>query len=315
MPRFTVGTPDGGEDWCPRTLGLQSELGTVWADCGLSSECGPLKKVLLHRPGREIEGITNPPQVLWFDIPDPKLAREQHDQMAQVYRQWGVEVLYVKDDQAAKPNLCFMRDPFAMTPQGAILSRLASTVRAGEERIAARALADNGIPILLYVHGEGTFEGPDLVFLDESLALIACGLRTSEVGAQQVAALLRDIGIDVLMVQTPYGCGHIDGELSIVDRRKAIVYPTRLSYTAYRTLKHLGYKIIDLPDQMEADTTMAINMVALAPGHVIMPAGNPITRKALEKNGVECTEVEISELMKGGGAVHCMTGVVKRDKI
>ncbi len=294
---------------------MQSELGTVWADCGVSSECGPLRKVLLHRPGREIEGITDPAQVLWLDIPDPQLAREQHDRLAQTYRQWGVEVLYVEDAQGTKPNLCFMRDPFAMTPQGAILGRPASLARAGEERIVATALAQCGVPILLSVHGDGLFEGPDLVYLDESLALIACGLRTNDIGAHQVVALLREIGIDVVMVQTPYGCGHIDGELSIVDRRTALVYPTRLSYAAYRTLKHLGYRIIDLPDQAEADNGMAINLVALAPGHVVMPAGNPVTRKVLERNGVECIEVDVSELMQGGGAIHCMTGVIKRDKV
>jgi arginine deiminase len=58
---------------------------------------------------------------------------------------------------------------------------------------------------------------------------------------------------------------------------------------------------------------MAINMVPLAPGVVVMPAGNPITRAALEQEGVTCLEVDVSELMKGCGSVHCMTGVVKRE--
>jgi arginine deiminase len=60
---------------------------------------------------------------------------------------------------------------------------------------------------------------------------------------------------------------------------------------------------------------MAINMVPLAPGVVLMPAGNPITRNALEAIGVTCIEAEVDELMKGAGSVHCMTGVIRRDPL
>jgi N-dimethylarginine dimethylaminohydrolase len=35
----------------------------------------------------------------------------------------------------------------------------------------------------------------------------------------------------------------------------------------------------------------------------------------LEGMGVRCVEADISELMKGGGAVHCMTGVLQRDAV
>ena len=43
----------------------------------------------------------------------------------------------------ATPNLMFCADLFVMTPQGAILARPASDVRAGEERWVARGLAES----------------------------------------------------------------------------------------------------------------------------------------------------------------------------
>jgi arginine deiminase len=46
---------------------------------------------------------------------------------------------------------------------------------------------------------------------------------------------------------------------------------------------------------------------------VVMPAGNPVTRAALEAHGVTCLEAEVDELMKGAGSVHCMTGVIHRE--
>jgi len=63
------------------------------------SEIAPLKKVLLHRPGRELENLTPKwlEQLLFDDIPWLELAREEHDQFAETFRKCGVEVVYLAD--------------------------------------------------------------------------------------------------------------------------------------------------------------------------------------------------------------------------
>jgi len=63
------------------------------------SEIGPLKKVLLHRPGRELENLTPKwlEQLLFDDIPWLELAREEHDKFADTFRECGVEVVYLAD--------------------------------------------------------------------------------------------------------------------------------------------------------------------------------------------------------------------------
>jgi len=65
----------------------------------VNSEIGRLKKVLLHRPGQELENLTPKwlEQLLFDDIPWLELARIEHDAFAEVYRQAGVEVLYLVD--------------------------------------------------------------------------------------------------------------------------------------------------------------------------------------------------------------------------
>lgn len=62
------------------------------------SEIGKLKKVLLHRPGLEIENLTPElmERLLFDDIPYLKVAREEHDAFADVFRSNGVEVLYLE---------------------------------------------------------------------------------------------------------------------------------------------------------------------------------------------------------------------------
>ncbi|OPJ54795.1 arginine deiminase [Alkalithermobacter paradoxus] len=63
------------------------------------SEIGKLKTVLLHRPGKEIENLTPDlmGRLLFDDIPYLKVAREEHDSFANIFRNNGVEVLYVED--------------------------------------------------------------------------------------------------------------------------------------------------------------------------------------------------------------------------
>ncbi|MDD6042455.1 MAG: arginine deiminase [Eubacteriaceae bacterium] len=66
------------------------------------SEIGKLNKVLLHRPGRELEKLTpgNFERLLFDDIPFLKVAQEEHDRFAEVLRENGVEVVYYQTETA-----------------------------------------------------------------------------------------------------------------------------------------------------------------------------------------------------------------------
>ena len=65
----------------------------------VKSEVGRLRRVLLHRPGQELENLM--PQYLsrqlFEDIPYLVHAREEHDQFAATLRSCGVEVCYLLD--------------------------------------------------------------------------------------------------------------------------------------------------------------------------------------------------------------------------
>ena len=65
----------------------------------IHSEIGPLKRVLLHRPGRELENLMPEyiERLLFDDIPYLKIAREEHDAFCDLLRQNGAEVVYLED--------------------------------------------------------------------------------------------------------------------------------------------------------------------------------------------------------------------------
>ena len=66
------------------------------------SEIGKLNKVLLHRPGRELEKLTpnNFERLLFDDIPFLAVAQAEHDRFAEVLRENGVEVVYYQTETA-----------------------------------------------------------------------------------------------------------------------------------------------------------------------------------------------------------------------
>jgi len=66
---------------------------------GVDSEVGPLRSVLLHRPGGELTRLTprNNDQLLFDSIPWVGRAQEEHDAFAEVLAGRGVEVLLLAD--------------------------------------------------------------------------------------------------------------------------------------------------------------------------------------------------------------------------
>ena len=308
---FTVAAY-GGQGWSPRTTPLRQEIGKVWGSCGVTTEWAPLKAVLLHRPGPELEASADPNAVQMLAPLDVARAQAQHDAIAQAYRQAGVAVHYIQPQETPPPNLMFVADLLFMTPEGAILGRPASTVRAGEERLVARRLAELGIPILRSVRGRGTFEGADAAWINPETVLLARGLRTNAEGAAQVARTLDEMGVKVIQVDLPPGTMHLMGQLRFADRDLAVAWPGRVPAEAVGALRTHGYRVLFLPDEGEAVHGMALNFVTLGPRHILMPAGNPITQTFLEEAGVTCQTVAVDELVKAAGAIGCLTGVLQR---
>ena len=66
------------------------------------SEIGKLNKVLLHRPGKELEKLTpnNFERLLFDDIPYLQVAQAEHDRFAEVLKENGVEVCYYQQETA-----------------------------------------------------------------------------------------------------------------------------------------------------------------------------------------------------------------------
>ena len=303
----------GGAGWSPRTQSTQQEIGDIWASCGIQSEYAPLKSALLHEPDKGLIASENPDDMQMIDVLDVKLAQSQHKALVQAYQEAGVTVHAVKPDCPATPNQMFCADLFFMTPEGAILARPASTVRAGEERWVARRLAAIGVPIIRSIRGHGTFEGADAMWLDHKTVIVGCGFRTNDEGANQLEAILSEMNVELIRVDMSVGAMHLMGMLRIVADDLAIAWPKRFVHRGVRALLDRGYRVAWLPDLAEVEQRKAFNIVTLSPRKIIMPAGCPVTQAFFEELDVECITVDVDELVKAAGAIGCLTGVIDRD--
>ena len=304
-----------GEQWFADEGQFAEQITDYWGDWGCASEVSPLRAVMLRRPGAEIEAVTDPAQWRWLDRMDPGKARAQHDALADAYRASGARVVLVEEMRPDRPNALFMRDSVFMTPEGAIVARHAMPFRRGEERYAAATLAYAGVPIVRTVSGTGVFEGACAMWVDRQTVILGTGVRCNAEGARQVSESLRNMGVtEILPFQIPYGHAHVDGLMNILDHNLCMVFAWQVPHEIVMALKRRGFEVVEAPSIAEVKDGGGMNWVAVAPRKILLPKGNPVTRKFLESKDVEVIEVDVSELQKGWGAIHCMSVFLKRDE-
>ncbi len=313
-----TGLPDiqaiDGERWFPKETTIEQDMKTYWGgDFGCSSEVNRLRAVLLHRPGPEIDNFDY--QKVRFRAPvDPEKCRQQHDLLANYYREHGVDVYYVEEQRTDRPNAMFERDHLFMTPEGAIINRLAMEERRGEERYTAQRVAELGIPIVKTIAGDGIFEGANAAWVDRKTVILSYSSRANRSGYEQMETELRRQGVtDIIPMQIPYGHAHVDGLLNFASNDVVVLHACQVPYMVVDALKKKGYQIIETPSLTETKYCYATNFVAIEPGHVVMSVGAPRTVEKMEKAGIKVDILDLSELNKGRGSVHCLTAFLKRD--
>lgn len=137
-----------GERWFPSEKTFSDEISELWGNWYCDSEVGRLRSVLLRRPGKEIENITdhNYSEYRWKAPMIPERARAQQDALVQIYLDHGVQVHYVQEQREDRPNALFMRDLVFMTPEGAIVCRPGISAKARGRAVCCSSPGKLGSP-------------------------------------------------------------------------------------------------------------------------------------------------------------------------
>lgn len=302
----------------------KSLLRDFWGESwGVSNPVGRIKKVLMHRPGREIlrlhehaDRIEAGP-LLSGEVkgkvprhnrnpgpPDLEVLAKQHDALAEALAREGVEVIGMDQSEEHWPEQLFTRDLGMVVPGGVILSRFALYIRYGESAAASRAFNRIGIPQLGTVQGHGFAEGGSFIMLDPETAVIGRSERVNQEGIRQIRQILSIQGIRLLAIDLPSTIIHLDEAFLMVDRRKALVNTALLPF---RFLDELHRRDIELLHVDPRDHDLVINALTVAPGKVLFAASGERTLELLVKHGIDVIPVEVSEIFKLGGGIHCVT--------
>jgi N-dimethylarginine dimethylaminohydrolase len=309
-----------GTGWSPRHDPHRDELdGRSWSRCGLDSEWGRLRQVVLTLPRTDWPAPHDWERVQYLEPVDFRALDEELRRYADALGALGVEVHVASAPPAGDGpplyNAVFVRDQFFATPEGVLVGRMGSRPRAGEERHIAERLARLGAPILRTVRGRGCFEAADALWLTPRLVAIGTGNRTNLEGAAQVTAMLAELGVKALTVPLPAGIQHLLGILQVIGPRTAVLRRDKpLAPVLRQRLIDLGFRLVALDAGDEITRGQAMNFVTVAEEEVVMLADRPETQAALAAAGFRVhATVHAENLLRAAGGLACATGVLERD--
>jgi N-dimethylarginine dimethylaminohydrolase len=303
----------------------ESVWGRQW---GCDNDVGQIRLCLMHRPGDEMN-IIDPAMRLdeigsygdrhkgWYFqsdvIPDWDEFRSQHDQLVQLLQAEGVEVVLLDSVEEDGIKSVYTRDSSIAIKGGALVTRMARSIRRGEEAHVSKTLANLGMPILRTLHGTALMEGGSFAWLDSKTAVIARSICVNDEGCDQVEQVLNAQGVELLRIDMTGYDIHIDGALTMIDVNVAIVDPDLLPYSFLRKLDEMGITAVEIDAQ---DDPWIVNCLAVAPGRVIMPRGiSSATEARLQQLNIDVIEIDYDKLQLNGGGIHCSTCPLIRDGV
>ncbi len=250
-------------------------------------------QALLRLPGDNFaQGLTQSGE----GAPDPALALAQHQRYRQALEAAGLALTVLPADPH-HPDGCFVEDTALLTARGAILTRPGAPSRRGEVDAIESALRQ-AWPELARIEAPGTVDAGDVCEADGHF-LIGQSARTNEAGAVQLAGLLGDLGYraDILDIRGIRALLHLKSGIAYLGGGRLL---TTTDFPRHPALA--AYERIDVPaSERYAANALCIN------DRVLVAAGYPATRAAIESLGFEAVALEMSEFRKLDGGLSCLS--------
>ncbi|MFF5962793.1 dimethylarginine dimethylaminohydrolase family protein [Streptomyces collinus] len=282
-----------------------------------TSEYGTLRRVAMryaHDFTRDLDGPDVHPVLArqkttstWMRYHAPTV-RAQQDALIRLLRGRGTEVILL----AAAPGCSaqhYPRDIAFVIDHVLVMGRLNSAHRRPEADALTQLVADAPNTVHL---AEGTIEGGD-VMLHTGCVLVGLSEETSPDGIKALQAALTSHGIDrevrPIHFSVP-GIVHLDDYFNIVAPGTALIHRRVFPPDQLRWFEqHLD--LIDISDD-EARAIQA-NVLAIAPGTVVVAAGSDRIAAQLAARGIEVLTIDYSEVTRIPGSLRCTTLPLNRD--
>ena len=282
---------------------------TVPAPAGLGGRQVRLRHFLMCPPTYfDVAYAINP----WMDPTRPvdrARALAQWSRLVAAYRAAGHRVDLL-EPVPGLPDLVFAANGATVVDGRVLPARFATFERAAEAAVHAAWHARNGI-----LYGARETAAPAAVNEAEgdfavlsSTVLAGHGFRTTRAAHAELAALTGREVLSLELVDPRFY--HLDVALAVLDadRDHIAYYPPAFSPAARAVLA------ARFPDAVLADDAdaCAFGLNAVGDGrHVFLPPGAVHLRDALAALGYLPVEIDLSELLRGGGSVKCCTQEIR----
>ncbi len=251
------------------------------------------RNAVVRRPARSlVSGITSSPHL---GVPDYETALRQHDAYIRALEACGVAVT-VLEALEEYPDSCFVEDTAVCFGNGAVLTSPGAPSRRGEVEATEAALRDFYPPeAIRRIEAPGTLEGGDVLVAGGEV-FVGLSDRTNQAGAVRFLDILRDWGIPGQAVPV-VGILHLKTGMSYLEDGRLLVTEEFEEYPPFRSFDR-----IRVPER----EAYAANCVWMN-GTVLVPAGYPGVRAAVEGLGYRVLEVDTSEFRKIDGGLTCLS--------
>lgn len=231
---------------------------------------------------------------------DTARAIDQWDALRRTHELLGHKVDVV-EPVAGLPDMVFAANAGTVIDGRFLPARFRHEERRGEEAPYARWFADHGYEVLDDVEvpvneGEGDF------LLAGDILLCGTGFRTDPAARDLAQERFGRPAVQLRLVDSRYY--HLDTALSVLDDHTVAYLPEAFSEGSRRVLERL------FPDAVlaTADDAAALGLNVVSDGvNVVIPSGANRLAAELERRGFLVHPVDMSELLKAGGAVKCCT--------
>lgn len=225
-------------------------------------------------------------------------AAEQWRALHHVLLRLGAYVHYL-DPQRDNPDQVFTANGGLVRRNRVVLSRFRHPERQGEEAVFRHWFECEGFEIAgrqdFFFEGEG-----DALFAGSTL-LAGYGIRSQAKAYDRIAQHLEVRTLVLCELVDPHFY-HLDLVLCPLRSDLVLCYEGGLTAASMERLRSV-VEVLRVP--YEEACQFVCNSIVL--GHdVVMPARCPRTISLLESLGFFCHVLEVSEFLKGGGAVKCM---------
>jgi arginine deiminase len=296
---------------------------------------GSLKRVIMHRPGLELDRVT-PANLKDFNFTRPvdrAAFVAEYDAMLRLFRAQGIETLLLRevlagDDDSLgyidhRPNMTYTRDLAVVFSRGAVLMRPHLRGRRGDQAMLGRAFRRLGVPILGTIDPPAFLEGGGVTLIGDDTAVASLCDRANEEGTRALREIV--LGPDVkyfLEVPLPSGHVHIDGIFMVLDEKLCLihedslrVFPSRLYEAGKSEPRHVlfpeflaerGFACIPITDDERKGGHLNVVVTERSRRAVGFAQALRIGVE-MARHGLELLTFPSDELFMGRGGAHCMT--------